>query len=100
MKSLLVTLLVLSQLVLADTRFPSDVQLFSETREGCDHFRGEPWSQGDKPDWKERRDFIFKNIEELCKGTDKQLAELRAKYRENPAVIERLRRYDDHVELP
>ena len=100
MKSLLVMLLVLSPLVLADTRFPSDVQLFSDTREGCDHFRGEPWRQGDDPEFKERRDFIFKNIEELCKGTDKRLAKLRDKYRENPAIIERLRRYEDHIELP
>lgn len=77
---------------------PADVQAFIDERDGCDHFRGEPWGAGDDPEIKERREFIFKNIKKLCTGTDKRLAELRNKYRNDPAVIERLRVYEDSIE--
>ena len=78
---------------------PADVQSFIEERDGCDHFRGEPWGAGDDPEVKERREFIFENIKKLCTGTDKRLAELRNKYRNDPVVIERLRAYEDSIEL-
>ncbi|MHB1140155.1 MAG: hypothetical protein ACYC1T_00160 [Sulfuricaulis sp.] len=78
---------------------PVDVQSFIDDRDGCDHFRGEPWGAGDDPEVKERREFIFENIKKLCTGTDKRLAELRNKYRNDPVVIERLRVYEDNIEL-
>ncbi len=79
---------------------PADVQSFIDARDGCDHFRGEPWGAGDDPEVKERREFIFENIKKLCTGTDKRLAELRSKYRNNnPVVIERLRVYEDSIEM-
>lgn len=77
---------------------PSDVRAFIDKRDGCDHFRGEPWDPGDDPLVKDRREFILENINKLCTGTDKQLTELREKYRNNSAVIERLRQYEDNIE--
>ena len=83
---------------LAASRLPADVQAFNAYREGCDHFRGEPWDPGDDPETKERREFIFKNICELCTGTDKKLASLRKKYRDVPTVIKHLSQYEDRIE--
>ena len=34
---------------------PSDVKSFVDQRDGCDHFRGEPWFEGDDPEVTERR---------------------------------------------
>ena len=31
---------------------PSDVKSFVDQRDGCDHFRGEPWAEGDDPESK------------------------------------------------
>lgn len=98
---ILLQLLVILGLVcpsFAAKKFPADVQAFTNDRDGCDHFRGEPWDLGDDPDIKERREFIFKNIRELCTGTDKKLASLRKKYRNDPAVIKHLRQYEDRIE--
>lgn len=77
---------------------PTDVKSFVDQRGGCDHFRGEPWDGGDDPEVKERREFIFKNINDLCTGTDKRLAELRKKYRYDPMIIELLIGYEDRIE--
>jgi len=78
---------------------PPDVKSFVDRRDGCDHFRGEPWDGGDDPVIKERREFIFQNLKDLCTGTDKQLEELRAKYRNNPVIIKLLGRYEDRIEM-
>jgi hypothetical protein len=69
-----------------------------DTRQACDHFRGEPWNLGDEREIKGRREFILESIKEYCTGTDKQLAELRRKYADNPKIIERLQEYEDHIE--
>jgi hypothetical protein len=84
--------------VVATESLPPDIQSFIDARELCDHFRGEPWSVGDEPEIKARHDFIFENIKKYCTGTDRQLGELRSKYRENPEIVERLRHYEDHIE--
>ena len=78
---------------------PSDVRSFVDKRDGCDHFRGEPWSGGDDPEVKERREFIFQNIKDLCTGTDRRLNELRTKYRNDRVISEHLKRYEDRIEL-
>ena len=77
---------------------PSDVKSFVDERDGCDHFRGEPWDGGDDPEVKERRDFIFQNIKHLCTGTDMRLKALRHKYRNDQAIIEHLKTYEDRIE--
>ena len=91
-------LFALSSMALAAESLPADVQSFIDTRQACDHFRGEPWDPGDEPEIKERREFIFESIKKYCTGTDKRLRELRSKYRDNPRVVERLREYEDHIE--
>jgi hypothetical protein len=95
----LAVLFTLSSILLAAESFPADVQSFIDSRQACDHFRGEPWDSGDKPESKERREFIFENIKKYCTGTDKELAELRSKYSDNPKIIERLREYEDKIEV-
>jgi hypothetical protein len=93
-----VALLTLPSSVLAAESLPADVQSFIDTRQACDHFRGEPWNLGDEPEIKRRREFILETIKKYCTGTDKRLAELRRKYADNPKIIERLREYEDHIE--
>lgn len=78
---------------------PSDVTSFVGQRDGCDHFRGEPWDGGDDPEIKERREFIFQNIKDLCTGTDIRLEKLRHKYRHNQEIVELLKEYEDQIEL-
>jgi hypothetical protein len=71
---------------------PEDVFSFVEKRDGCDHFRGEdPYDE-------ERRKFILKNLQELCTGTDVELAKLKTKYESNSIVLSRLSNYDEDIE--
>lgn len=72
--------------------WPADVASFIEQRDFCDHFRGE------EPYNEERRKFLEKNIVELCTGSDSKLANLKEKYRLNPAVIKRLSLYEEDIE--
>jgi hypothetical protein len=94
----LAVLFTLSSKALAAESLPTDVQSFIDTRQACDHFRGEPWNPGDEPEIKARREFIFESIMKYCTGTDKRLRELRNKYRDNPKIVERLREYEDRIE--
>ncbi len=77
---------------------PDEVAAFVELRDGCDHFRGEPWPEGDDPGSKSRRQFILQNLKETCTGTDRQLRKLRSKYRNNKLINEFLKGYEDRIE--
>ena len=77
---------------------PADVDAFVQMRDGCDYFRSEPWPEGDDPDSKDWRQFILQNLKETCNGTDKQLRELRNKYRNNQIVNDFLKGYEDRIE--
>lgn len=76
----------------AQAKLPTDVAHFIEKRDGCDHFRGE------EPYDAERRAFLLKNMNKLCKGTDTRLAQLKKKYAQQPAIMERLNDYDEQIE--
>lgn len=76
----------------AQAKLPADVARFIEKRDGCDHFRGE------EPYDAERRAFLLKNMNKLCKGTDRQLARLKKKYAQQPAIMEKLNDYDEQIE--
>lgn len=73
--------------------YPEDVRNFIEVRDGCDHFRGEP------PYDEERRQFLLKNIEELCTGTDQTLSKLKNKYKENQKISIKLSEYEENIEI-
>lgn len=75
MKHILLCLALLAPTlpVLAGSALPRDVQKFIDRREGCDHMRGEIPDPGDKQGMKD----LNREIEKLCKGTDKQLVELK-----------------------
>jgi hypothetical protein len=77
---------------------PADVETFIKNRDICDHFRGEPWDDGNDPETKARREFIFRQLEQHCTGTDQRLARLRQKYRDDQPIIQRLSSYEDRIE--
>lgn len=82
----------------AQSKLPGEVRAFVDRRDGCDHFRGEPWDLGDDSEVKGRREFIFRQIKTLCRGTDKQLTGLRKRYAKNKEVVEKLAEYEDAIE--
>jgi len=78
--------------VATQTRFPAAVAYFIERRDKCDHFRGEePYDQ-------DRRALLQKQLREFCRGTDRELAELKQKYRTNTAVTNKLDQYEPQIE--
>lgn len=71
---------------------PKEVQAFVARRQQCDHFRGEEASDP------KRQAFLDAKLKETCGGTDKQLAELRKRYKTNKAVTKALSGFDDTIE--
>lgn len=92
------TLTLIAATVFASHPLPRDVERFVERRAVCEHFRDEPWPEGPTPEDAERRSFIVLQLEEHCSGSDRQLASLRRKYRDDKTVIQRLERYEDMIE--
>lgn len=93
------TILCLSLLMplfpaLASAAIPRDVQRFVDKREGCDHMRGEIPEPGDK----RRMQEVNREMQKLCKGTDKELAQLKKKYAKNPSVMRRLDEFEPGIE--
>ncbi|WP_156116756.1 hypothetical protein [Massilia sp. 9096] len=96
MKKILICLALLTSALsaLADSPLPPDVRKFVDRREGCDHMRGELPDSSEKRRMKE----VNREIEKLCKGTDKQLAQLKKKYASNATVMQRLNAFEDGIE--
>jgi hypothetical protein len=96
MKNVLVCLALLMSALpaLAGAPLPRDVQKFVDRREGCDHMRGELPDPAEKRRMKE----VNREIENLCRGTDIQLAQLKKKYASNAAVMQRLNEFEDGIE--
>ncbi|MBZ8142477.1 hypothetical protein CLD22_21575 [Rubrivivax gelatinosus] len=71
-----------------------DLDRFIQSREACDHFRGE------LPDPTEtaRMDEVIKKANEACAGTDAQLRALKSKYASDAEAMTRLRQYEEDVE--
>jgi hypothetical protein len=76
----------------ADPAVPVDVAEFKDRRDLCDHFRGE------EPYDEERRKFLAENVRTYCTGTDRELALLKTKYKDNIAVVRILGLYEEHIE--
>jgi hypothetical protein len=76
---------------------PIEVKRFIAERRTCDHSRGEP-AEGNGPEQIERRQFIVDSLDIYCSGTDKRLAALKRRYKNNRAVMERLSQYEEKIE--
>jgi hypothetical protein len=79
--------------------FPPEVEAFIADRDACDHFRGEP-HEGNSPEQIERREFVFQSLEIFCPGTDRRLAALKQRYKDNREVMKRLNAYEEKIEQP
>lgn len=78
--------------------YPHEVRAFIDQRDGCDHFRGEPWPEGDSTAERERRHELTTAMKAACAGTDARLRALRAKYQNDPNVVAALAAYEDDIE--
>ena len=74
-----------------------EVESFIHDRDLCDHFRHEPF-EGNSPEKIKRRKFVFESLDIYCAGTDKRLAALKRRYKNNNEIIKRLSRYEISVE--
>ena len=77
---------------------PADVRAFVEDRDGCDHFRSEPWPEEDDDDARERRQFLIQSVRTGCAGTDQALNALLQRYRDDPAVMKVLSEFERTIE--
>ena len=68
---------------------PEDVQRYIVQHQGCVHWGGEPDFNA------ARRRQIQKAIEELCTGIDAIGREVRARHANNPAVLARIKDYEN-----
>ena len=89
-RTLLIFVPILLTAALATEEVPKDVAEFLRRGELCDHFRQEPWPEGGSEEERERREFITKQIEELCTGLPEAGSSLREKYRGKSSVLEKL----------
>ena len=71
-----------------------DLAGFLERRAACDHFRGEV---PDPPDAARMRE-IEQQTAQYCTGTDAQLALLKKRYRDDPAVMKQLDELEPRIE--
>lgn len=71
-----------------------DLATFLERRATCDHLRGEI---PDPPDAQRMRE-IEQQTAEYCSGTDAQLALLKQRYRDDPAVARQLAQFEPRIE--
>jgi hypothetical protein len=71
-----------------------DLAGFLERRATCDHFRGEI---PDPPD-AQRMHEIEQQLAATCTGTDAQLAQLKQRYRNDPAVMKQLAGFEPRIE--
>lgn len=79
---------------LADNLLPRDVQKFVDRREGCDHMRGEI----PDPSEKRRMNEVAREINKLCAGSDKELAQLKRKYAANSTIMQILMQFEAGIE--
>ena len=78
--------------------YPHEVRVFLSQRESCDHFRGEPWPEGEDAAALARRKQLLDAMATFCKGSDARLAELRAAYRDDVEVSGALAALENDIE--
>jgi hypothetical protein len=74
---------------------PKDVEDFIFRRETCDHYRGEI---PDPSQVEELRETI-RQANEFCAGTDAALAALKARYKDDPTIMEKLNVFEPRIEV-
>jgi hypothetical protein len=74
----------------------SDLATFLQRRETCDHLRGEV---PDPPDEARMRQILLEQTA-YCTGTDAQLASLKKRYRDDPAIAKQLAAFEPEIEAP
>lgn len=79
-------------------RYPADVRAFLDDRELCEHFRNEPWPESDSSADRARRRQLIDGIRTSCAGTDRELADLLARYRDDAAVMRLLSGFERDIE--
>ena len=78
--------------------YPHEVRAFLDRRGECDHFRGEPWPEGNSATERRRREALSAAMAAACAGTDARLRALRVKYRGDRDVAAALAALDDGIE--
>jgi len=79
--------------------WPQEVRLYTQRRDECDHWRGEPVPDGIDPALAaDRRKQIEQAVAELCAGADAQLLKLKRKYRSDASVMQALGGYEADIE--
>jgi hypothetical protein len=78
--------------------YPADVRAFIDMRDGCDHWRGEPWPDHADDPQEVRKKQILEAIKESCTGTDKRLSALKAAYAGDPKILQLLDEYEADIE--
>ena len=73
-----------------------DLATFLQHREICDHLRGEV---PDPPDEARMRQIVLEQTA-YCTGTDAQLASLKKRYRDDPAIAKQLAEFEPRIEAP
>lgn len=76
---------------------PKEVKAFITERSICDHFRGEPY-EGNSSEQRERHLFIMDSLDIYCSGTDRRLAALKRRYKNNRSVMLELNKFEEKVE--
>jgi hypothetical protein len=72
----------------------ADVDRFVARREICEHYAGE---FPDPPN-PQRMKEVIDGVNKYCTGTDAELAGLKARYANNPVIINRLNQYEPSIE--
>lgn len=93
-RTIIAFVLALPLLSCATDQHTADIDQFIERREICDHLRGE---FPDPPN-PERTKEITDGIKEYCTRTDAQLATLKIRYADSPAIMNKLNAYEPRIE--
>lgn len=95
----LLVLLAAAPAFAQDAGAAPELAQYIERREVCEHFREEPWPEGEDAEARERRDFIAAQREQYCSGADQGLRELKARHAGDPQALGRLERYEAEIEV-
>lgn len=92
MRFLLLLPLLLGAALSVAAELPAEVADHLARRELCQHFRDEPWPEGNSLEDRERRSHIVSQIDSNCTGLEQAGQDLRRRYIGQPSVIRELDR--------